>query len=165
MEKEVREELIFIPLLLPSANKWNTMHFGAKQNMKTMNKDYLYMLVNKQIDDKVIEPFLGQVIMEFQPYVGKTTSNKKNAKSTRPFDKINYGPSIKYFEDILVRCDLIVDDSNDYVLQHTINETIVDRNIYGDGMIIVIKEVDKNYSKERQGYFYNEVLSKLDKVK
>lgn len=161
----MREEIIFIPLLLPSANVWNTMHFGAKDKIKKKNAPIVSAMIKQQIKFNNIKPFTGKVIMEFQPYVGKTTSKKKNAKSTRSFDKVNYSPSIKFFEDCIVRSGLLIDDSNDYVLQHITNEVIIDRNIYGDGMIIVIKEVPDDYSKERTDFFYDKVLNQLDKVK
>ena len=161
----MREEIIFIPLLLPTANLWITFHFGKKKEIKQRNHLYIKQIIKAQMEQGKMEQFSGKVIIEFQPYVGKTSKKAKNSKSTRPFDKINYWPSIKYFEDCIVNAGLLVDDSNDYVLKHIINEVIVDRNIYDDGMIMLIKEVPDDYSAERMSFFYEKVLNQLERVK
>lgn len=82
-----------------------------------------------------LAPFTRPVAMTFYPRVEPVSLNKRSTFR----DIANYVAFVKAFEDILVDCGVLVDDSRDYVKRITIEEPLEAKF---DHMLVVIEELD-----------------------
>lgn len=132
--------IIFIPALLDSQNRNNTKHWTQVSRDKKNVKD----IVIEQLS-KVNKKF-EKVVLHFQPILGTEIEEKagKKVRNKTARDITNNSPSVKYFEDLIVRSGILKDDTNDYVIKHVCYKSITNRNFKGHGMLIMIEEVDSD---------------------
>lgn len=133
---------IYIPTIIDSLNKTNTTHWTKKKK----SKDAAILIINEELK-KYSDYKFSKVHLSFQCILGRTTDLKPNGKKVRDNSKrdvINNAPSIKLIEDCIVRAGMLIDDTGEYVVGHTIYADYVDRTIKGSGMLIKIEEVEES---------------------
>lgn len=146
----MNELYIFFPILLPSTNKWETLHYQAKDKLKKNKQEIIY---------KILENYkhfrFNKVKITFQTFLGteierKKSGRKKTNETSR--DIINNAPTIKLIEDCIVRSGILKDDNADNVVEHNILSNKIDRKFLGSGILVFIQEI-KNERKDLQDYF------------
>lgn len=159
-------QLFYIPTLLPSMNRWNSMYHIQKHKLKKEAQEIIYKAIKEQTDRDLN---FEKVVLHFQCVLGSeidyeiTKDGKKRKKrNMNSRDIINNSPTIKLVEDCIVRSDILKDDTNEFVISHKIYADKVDREITGNGVIVMIEEVEtrdigiykhfKDYLREKYKY-------------
>lgn len=179
--KELRTEVIFVPILLKSFNNL----YGVIKNPKIPPYKKIQMIkaiMNeagrnaKSIEDHIsknytfLKPFSGEnkIKLSFIPFYGIETTktfNKKTLKSRKspdrnPFDCVNYAPTIKSIEDKLVKLEILPEDNYKIIPHHETKPAIIDRDFEGHGIFVIIEEIE-----EQEFYFTEEMKEQLTKHK
>ena len=140
----MKDLFIYIPVLLPSLNRWNSMHHMQKHKLKKEAEDIIYAELESAVDCGYS---FKKVMLNFQCILGTETGNeitkdgkKRKKRNRNSRDIINNAPTIKLVEDCIVRSGILEDDTVDFVVGHKIMADKVDRDIDGSGIMIIIEE-------------------------
>lgn len=144
------KKYLYFPILLPSLNKWNTMHYMVKNKLKDDAKNKIELI----LESEKLEKF-NKVKLSFQTFLGNEGFNDITGKKIRnqtSRDIINNSPTIKLIEDCIVTKGYIKDDNAKNVISHIIYSNVIDREFKGSGILLLIEEVD-NTEEDLKKYF------------